>query len=175
MFRGKDDQLQLHLSTDGGFWTGRNDKKLRMALVEKDQQQQQQNQQQQGAQQQQQKATGQTQQRKKDSSQFHEINGSMSVAMNKRHQTVLDDKEVGIEVHNNKNVYLGKLMDKGSFLQVMLSDGSISKNVFALVGGAVAVSGKPSPVQVLQREVAELRARIKALEAANERRNLRFD
>jgi phage gp45-like len=175
MFRGKDDQLQLHLSSDGGFWTGRNDKKLRMALVEKDQQQQQQNQQQQGAQQQQQKATGQTQQRKKDSSQFHEINGSMSVAMNKRHQTVLDDKEVGIEVHNNKNVYLGKLMDKGSFLQVMLADGSISKNVFALVGGAVAVSGKPSPVQVLQREVAELRARIKALEAANERRNLRFD
>src|SRR4051794_26980180 len=40
MFRTKDDQLQLHLSDDGGFWSGRDDKKLRLQLVAKDQQQQ---------------------------------------------------------------------------------------------------------------------------------------
>jgi phage gp45-like len=176
MFRGKDDQLQLHLTSDGGFWTGRNDKKLRMALVEKEQDQQQQP----GVASmdtgggggggtggagggQQQKKKGQTQQRKKDSSQFFEINGDMTQHMNKRHQMMLDDKEVGVEIHNNKNVYLGKLKDKGSFLRVMLEDGSIAKNTYALIGGTM--EREEGPVYRLIQQVEELTARVAALEA----------
>jgi hypothetical protein len=110
------------------------------------------------------KPTGQKTLHKEDSSQFHEINGDMTQAMNKRHQTMLDDKQTGIEIHNNKNVYLGRMLDKGSFLQVLLADGSPAQNVFGLKGGAIAADGRPSAVQVLQQEVAELRARIEALE-----------
>jgi phage gp45-like len=41
MFRTKDDGLQMHMSQDGGFFTGPNDKNVRMQLVQKPQQQQQ--------------------------------------------------------------------------------------------------------------------------------------
>jgi phage gp45-like len=44
MFRTKDDGLQMHMNTDGGFFTGPNDKNVRMQLVQKPQQQQQQQQ-----------------------------------------------------------------------------------------------------------------------------------
>jgi hypothetical protein len=41
MFRTKSDGLQMHMNQDGGFFTGPNDKNVRMQLVQKPQQQQQ--------------------------------------------------------------------------------------------------------------------------------------
>jgi phage gp45-like len=40
MFRTKDDGLQMHMNQDGGFFSGPNDKNVRMQLVQKPQQQQ---------------------------------------------------------------------------------------------------------------------------------------
>jgi hypothetical protein len=42
MFRGKSDYQQFHMANEGGFWSGPQDKTLRMALVQKNSGQQQQ-------------------------------------------------------------------------------------------------------------------------------------
>jgi phage gp45-like len=41
LFRGKDDQNQIHLNEDGGFWSNRNDRKTRIQMVKKKEKQEQ--------------------------------------------------------------------------------------------------------------------------------------
>jgi phage gp45-like len=174
MFRTAIDQLQFHLAQEGGFWTGPNSKKLRMALVQPDQQQQQQGSgspkdasggggssgQAGGAGGQQQKK-GQQAQYKKDSNQYHEINGTMTQSVNKQHQIILTDKKTGVEVNPDNNVYLGKTKGNGTFLRVVLEDGSIAQNVYGLKSSSAGKADEPSP---LMRQIEELRARVVALE-----------
>lgn len=177
MFRTAVDQLQFHLAQEGGFWTGPNSKKLRMALVQPDQQQQQQGSgspkdaggggsgQAGGAGGQQQQKKGQQAQYKKDSDQYHEINGKMTQSVNKQHQIILTDKKTGIEVNPDNKVYLGKTKDNGTFLRVVLEDGSVAQNVYGLKSSssttAAAEAAEPSPLML---QIEELRARVAALE-----------
>jgi phage gp45-like len=163
MFRTAVDQLQLHLAQEGGFWTGPDSKKLRLQLVKA---------QQQGSQPQT-TATGSTaasssqgQQKhgqqplyNQDSSQFIEVNGTMSQHVNKQHQIVLTDKQTGMEVNPDNNVYLGSTKDKGSFLPVVLQGGVLAKNVFGQVGSS-------ADVDEAGRALIESSERINALERA---------
>ena len=164
MFRTAQDQLQFHLAQDGGYLTGPDSKKLRMQLVKADQQQQGSTRSTSGstssggATQQQQK--GQKAQNKKDSTQFLEVNGTMTQSVNKQHQIVLTDKKTGMEVNPDNNVYLGATSGNGSFLQVVLADGSLAQNVYGLKSSSFA---EPSP---LLKEIEALRVRVAALEAA---------
>lgn len=177
MFRTAIDQLQFHLAQEGGFWTGPNSKKLRMALVQPDQQQQQgsgspkdatgggSSGQASGAGGQQQQKKGQQAQYKKDSNQYHEINGTMTQSVNKQHQIILTDKKTGVEVNPDNNVYLGKTKGSGTFLRVVLEDGSVAQNVYGLKSSSgmfdITEADEPSP---LMRQIEELRARVAALE-----------
>jgi phage gp45-like len=175
MFRTAVDQLQLHLAQEGGFWTGPDSKKLRLQLVKA---------QQQSGSQPQTTATGGTaassssqgQQKhgqqplyNQDSSQFIEVNGTMSQHVNKQHQIVLTDKQTGMEVNPDSNVYLGSTKAKGSFLPVVLQGGVLAKNVFGLVGGEIeydaTVIEANERVSVLERAVAVLTKRLDELEA----------
>jgi hypothetical protein len=183
MFRSAQDQLQLHLAQEGGFLTGPDNKKLRMQLVKQQQQQ--------GGSgsggsggsggsskdasssggsgsgsgagaQQQQK--GQKAQYKQDSNQYIEISGTMAQYMHKQHQIVLTDKKTGMEVNSDNNVYLGALKANGTFLQVVLKDGSIAKNVYGLKTSSTAREGDDSEPSELLLAIRDLSARVKALE-----------
>jgi phage gp45-like len=149
MFRTKGDQLQFHLASSGGYWTGPDSKKLRMQLVKADQQQQ-------GGTPSQHdatgggtgsssgaaggKPTGQEAQYQKDSKQFFELNKDKTQLVNKAHELLLQDQSTGIDINNDNNVYLGAKSGAGQFLRVMLEDGSVAKNVFGLKGGVAAVA-----------------------------------
>jgi hypothetical protein len=189
MFRTAQDQLQLHLTQSGGFWTGPNSKKLRMQLIQPQQQQQQGG----GGQPGQRDAggTGATpggsgmpgqQQRgqqplyKQDSKQFFEINNDMTQLVNKHHQVLLQDQKTGVEVNTDNKVYLGQKSGSGQFLPVMLIDGSAAMNTLALKSGSMSEMSDgqmPLPlapgktiIEVLVEAVAKLTARVEALEAA---------
>jgi phage gp45-like len=180
MFRTAADQLQLHLTQTGGFWTGPNSKKLRMQLIQPQQQQG-------GAQAAQQdtggagasgsSASGQQQKGQQpvyqqDSQQFFELNNNMTQLVNKQHQFLLQDQKTGIEINTDNKVYLGEKSGSGQFLQVMLMDGSPAQNTYALKsGGLVSASETEGPkaapiIQTLLDAIANLTARVEALEAA---------
>lgn len=145
LFRGKDDGQQFHMNGIGGFWSANNDKKVRMQLVQKKDQQQQSG----GgggpqtmaaggggggeADGGKQKPTGQEAVYKNESSQYLEVNPDATESVNKHHKIMLDDKETAVEVHSDKNVYLGGLKGSGTFSKVLTVDGP-SKNVYARVG-----------------------------------------
>jgi prophage tail gpP-like protein/phage gp45-like len=169
MFRTAQDNLQLHLTSSGGFWSSPDSKKLRMQLI--------QGQQQQGGSAQARDASGgsaggggtqgsgtqggQQPVYKQDSKQFFELNGSMTQLVNKAHQFLLQDQSKGIEINNDENVYLGAKKDAGQFLRVMLEDGSIAQNVFGLKGGGGGGGGgggvsSASPPLQLQNGVMSL-------------------
>jgi hypothetical protein len=167
MFRTAQDNLQLHLTSSGGFWSSPDSKKLRMQLV--------QGQQQGGGGAQARDASGGSagaggapggQQQgqkpvyKQDSKQFFELNGSMTQIVNKAHQFLLQDQSKGIEINNDENVYLGAKKDAGQFLRVMLEDGSIAQNVFGLKGGGGGGGGggvsSASPPLQLQNGVMSM-------------------
>jgi hypothetical protein len=181
MYRTKSDQLQLHLAQDGGYWTGPDSKKLRLQLIQGQQSQQ-------GSQGGSSSgssgsaagssSTGQMGQQplyQQDSKIYSEISGSMTQQVNKQHQIILQDKQTGIEVNSDNNVYLGAISGQGQFLPVMLIDGTAAKNTKALKGGgsfgASADSDDPALDELnvitrLRREMDELRARVDALEGA---------
>jgi hypothetical protein len=159
----------LHLTQDGGYFTGPDSKKLRMQLVKADQQQQGQGGGQSGAagglsgQQ-----VGQQAQYNKESKQFIEVNGSKSQHVNKQHVLTLQDNKTGIDINSDNNVYLGAVSGQGSFLPVMLADMTPSKNVFGLKGGGMIASvedSEPVPIIVeMIKTIKELTARVEALE-----------
>lgn len=176
MYRTKSDQLQFHLAQSGAYLTGPDSKKLRMQLVQGQQQGQQGQgsgaaQGTQGGQGGAQQKTGQQAQYKQDSKQYFEVSGSMTQSVNKQHQIVLQDKKTGVEVNTDNKVYLGAVSGQGSFLPVMLVDGSPAKNVLGLKGGstsmeeATAETPGETIIARLLREIEELRARVGALEA----------
>jgi phage gp45-like len=196
MYRTKDDQLQFHLAQDGGYLTGPDSKKLRMQLISGQQSGSQGSGSSQGGSAQggaasggAQKPTGQKPVNKQDSSQYTEVNGTMTVHVNKQHQVVLQDKNTGIEVNPDNNVYLGAIKGSsarsGSFLPVMLKGGQLAKNVFGLVGGGsddtssqwvdannsqgfgdAPSDGQNNMIAALTGAVQQLASRVEALEAA---------
>jgi hypothetical protein len=145
MFRTKQDQLQFHLASSGGFWTGPDNKKLRMQLVAADSSLRDATTPA--------KPTGQQAQYQKDSSQYFELNSTMTQIINKAHQFLLQDKTKGIEINNN-NVYLGAKSGAGTFLRVMLEDGSFAENVYGLKGsgggggGSGSVASASAPLSI---------------------------
>jgi hypothetical protein len=75
--------------------------------------------------------------------------------VNTAHQFLTQGMEKGIEIAKDDKVYLGAKSGAGSFLRVMLEDGSIAENVFGLKGaggggGAAAgpVNNAAAPLQV---------------------------
>jgi phage gp45-like len=190
MFRTKDDALQLHLSKDGGFWSGSNQKKLRLQLVAPDQQQSGQ----QGgggggaskagteggagqagaatggAQQ----MTGQKPVKDKDSTQYIDLGKDMTQSVNKQHQITLEDKKTGMEVNPDGNVYLGGTKGNGSFKRVLVEGGAActgggqcgypAQNVYARSSGSLTteIAVIEDCASVL---VNDLMARVEALEA----------
>jgi hypothetical protein len=144
MFRGKDDKQQLHMTSDGGFWSTPVGKVMRMALVPPAQQQQQQ-----GASAQQTDAGGgggssggsqpQGQQQRgqkpvKDDNQkskyFVELNASKQARIAGADvHSMLDDGKVYVDVNKNKNVYCGGQNGKNTFSKVVTLAGPAA-NVF---------------------------------------------
>jgi phage gp45-like len=172
LYRTKTDGMQLHMNKDGAFWTGPNDKSLRLQLIQPQQQQQQPQQQDsasagQSSQQDQQsnKPTGQKALYQQQSTAHVHMTDANTEYLAKQHKLVLGDNATGIDINPDNNVYLGALQGKGSFLGVMLADGSVAKNVFGLRSGGAAdeVEVQPSP---LLEMVQELIKRVEALEAA---------
>jgi hypothetical protein len=189
MFRTAQDQLQLHLTQGGGFWTGPNTKKLRLQLIQPQQQQG-------GGQPGQQDASGgggagggmPGQQQKgqqpvyqQNSTQYLEVNNEMTQMVNKNHQLILQDNKTGIDINSNNYVYLGQTQASGgTFERVMLADGSPAKNTLALsyaslkMGSTAIAEGDvpaaaPGMVPWLRElidTVKELKARVVALECA---------
>jgi hypothetical protein len=137
MYRTAADQLQFHLAADGAHLTAPTSKKLRLALVAP--------------------ATspgnGQTAQYAQASTQFFEVNGTMTQSVNARHQTVLGDMLTGVELNPDGNVYLGAVKGAGTFRPVMLSDGTPARNVLAL---------KSIPMGAVSADVAAARAKVEA-------------
>jgi phage gp45-like len=178
MYRTKSDQLQLHLAQDGGYWTGPDSKKLRLQLIQGQQSQQ-------GSQGGSSSgssgsaagssSTGQMGQQplyQQDSKQFTEVNGTMTVHVNKQHQIVLQDMQTGMEVNPDNKVYLGATKDKGSFLPVLLQGGVPAKNVFGQVGSmkdvdeaGLALIESEERMIALEKKVEMLAARLSDLEA----------
>jgi phage gp45-like len=193
MYRTKSDQLQFHLAQDGGYLTGPDSKKLRLQLIQGQQDGQQgggstagsSN----GSAAGQSSQMGQNPLYQQDSSQYTEVNGTMTQHVNKQHQVVLQDKNTGIEINPDNNVYLGAIKGSsarsGSFLPVMLKGGQLAKNVFGLVGGGsddtssqwvdannsqgfgdAPSDGQNNMIAALTGAVQQLASRVEALEAA---------
>jgi hypothetical protein len=147
MFRLASDQLQLHLTQTGGFWTGPDSKKLRLQLVKAQQQQPQDG----GGGSAPQVSKGQQPIYNQDSSQYVEVNGTMTQSVNKQHQIVLTDKDTGIEVNPDNNVYLGaiksgSILRSGTFGKVAVWQGNAlvaAENVFGLISGGGGGGGGP--------------------------------
>jgi hypothetical protein len=154
MFRGKDDKQQFHMTTDGGFWSGPQDKTLRMALVQQNSGQQQQGGQGGGSQPSQLASggsggggggsqggaqspakTGQ-QSLKKDNQQakiFVHLTSDETAHGGKNVRQYLDDGVGYHEVNTDKNVYTGALKGKGKFAKVVTTSGPC-KNVWGFLG-----------------------------------------
>jgi hypothetical protein len=179
MYRTASDQLQLHLAQDGGYWTGPDSKKLRLQLIQGQRDGQQQGGSSGGSSSgSSSSSTGQSGQMgqqplyQQDSKQFTEVNGTMTVHVNKQHQIVLQDKQTGMEVNPDNKVYLGATKDKGSFLPVLLQGGVPAKNVMGQVGSLAdlevaerAAAAEAERIVALERTVEVLTARIANLEA----------
>lgn len=103
----------------------------------------------------------------------------LSQIISKQNQVVLQDKKTGIEVNTDNKVYLGQVSGQGSFLPVMLIDGSPAKNTLACKsgggGGGAAVSVETEVesfdeiniIVLMRREIEELRSRVLRLEEQN--------
>jgi Bacteriophage Mu Gp45 spike protein len=146
MFRGKDDQQQLHMNKDGGHWSAPEGKTVRMALVPKKQQQQQQQQGvqaqqladeqgQQGQQQNQQKQRGQKPvlDDNKKSKKFIDVTDDAARVSGKNAHLMLDDGKVYVHVADDKKVYLGAKRGEAAFSLVVTLAGP-SVNVLAKIG-----------------------------------------
>ncbi len=145
MFRQAADQLQLHLTQDGGFFSAPDSKTVRMQLVPAQQQQQQPSAQQQdgsnggssgsssggqsGGQQ-----KGQQAVYKQGTSgyQYVDVTSSATTASGQNVYLKLQDKNAYVHVASDKNVYVGGEKGKGSFDLVMTLSGPC-KNVNGLI------------------------------------------
>ena len=160
LFRTKDDDQQFHMTKDGGFWSGPNNKTLRMQLVEpgsaKPQQQGQGGQKSGGASATQQAAdgggeNGGTKQKRRTSKQSNKPTGNSPVAKaganstkyihitpnestlsNTEVHSKLDDGQTYHHVANQKD-WCGAQMGKKPFALVMTLAGP-AKNVFGRIG-----------------------------------------
>jgi phage gp45-like len=176
MFRLRDDQQQMHLTKDGGFWSAPDDKTVRMQLVPKKQQQS-------GgtptphdgtgggtgtsSQGQQQKGQQAVYKDGKDGDLYIDVTKDATRSSGTNVHLIAKGKGVLVHVSSDGNIYLGGKSGSGMFKKVMLSGEELSKNVYALTGGGA------EPDLAARAREAKLDALIKRVEALEARERQR--